>query len=121
MTGGTVRYIEPDTGTGRINTVAASGTAQTIPDPGQYQFNRIKLTGNVTLTLPADSAGKILYFLFEQDATGNRTVSWPSGTLFAGGTNYVATVTAGAIDLVAAYCIDEDVWIVQTLVAAAAT
>lgn len=118
---GTITYIAPDTGTERINTVAASGTAVTIPDPGKAKINRIKLTGNVTITMPAASAGKVVYILFEQDATGNRTVSWPSGTLFAGGTNYVATVTAGAMDLVAVYCVDEDVWLVVTVAAALAT
>lgn len=121
MTGGTVTYIEPDTGTDRINTVAASGTAVTIPDPGQYAINKITLTGNVTITMPAASAGKRVLILFVQDGTGNRTVTWPSGTLFAGGTNYVATVTAGASDLVEVYCVDEDVWLVVTVAAALAT
>lgn len=118
---GTLTWIAPDTGTGRINNVTASGTAQTIPDPGQYQINHIKLTGNVTITMPAASAGKAMYILFEQDATGNRTVTFPAATVWAGGTNYVATVTAGAKDLLLAICVEEDVWIVVTLAAALAT
>jgi hypothetical protein len=114
----TIVYIEPDTGNLRVNTVAASGTALTIPQPGQYQLNDITLTGNVTLTLPTPTKGKFLRFVFRQDATGSRTVTWPAGTIWPGGTDLVVTAAAGSIDYVEAICVVEGVWMVTRLGAA---
>lgn len=102
----------------RVNTVAASGTAQTIPEPGLYGLNDITLTGNCTLTFPAASAGKTLKMVIRQDGTGNRTVTWPAGTLFPGGTDIVITAAASSIDLVHAVCVAEDVWMATRIGAA---
>lgn len=114
----TKTYITPDVGTERVNTVTASSTAQTIPDPGQYQLNDITLTGNCVLTFPADSKGKTLKMVFRQDATGARTVTWPASTIFPGGTDVVITAAANSIDYVEAVCVVEDVWMVTRIGAA---
>ena len=103
----------------RVNTVAASGAALTIPEPGLYGFNDITLTAaTVTLTFPAASAGKTLKMVIRQDATGARAVAWPAGTIFPGGTDVVISVAASAIDYVEAICVVEDVWMVTATGAA---
>jgi len=94
----------------RVNTVAASGAAQTIPEPGLYGMNDITLTANCTLTLPAATAGKELTIVFRQDATGSRTLTWPANTKGPGGTIPVPTATASAIDLYKAVSVVNGVW-----------
>jgi hypothetical protein len=103
----------------RVNTVAASGAAQTIPEPGLYGFNDITLTAaTVALTFPAASAGKTLKMVIRQDATGGRAVTWPAGSLFPGGTDVVITAAASSIDYVEAFCVVEDVWMITRVGAA---
>ncbi|MGE5850573.1 MAG: hypothetical protein ACM362_10630 [Candidatus Methylomirabilota bacterium] len=106
----------------RVNTVAASGAAQTIPEPGLYGLNDITLTAaTVTLTFPAASAGKTLKMVIRQDGTGNRAVAWPAGSIFPGGTDVVITTAASSIDYVEALCVAEDVWMITRIGAAYAT
>lgn len=98
----------------RVNTVAASGAAVTIPEPGLYGFNDITLTAaTVALTFPAASAGKTLKMVIRQDAAGARAVTWPANSIFPGGTAVVITATASAIDYVEAFCVVEDVWMIS--------
>lgn len=101
-----------------VNTVADSGAAQTIPEPGLYGLNDITLTANCTLTFPADSAGKTLRMVIRQDGTGSRTITWPANTIFPGGTDVVPTAAAASIDLIEAVCVAEDVWMVTRIGAA---
>lgn len=115
----TKTYITPDTGTERVYTVAASGAAFTVPDPGQYQLVDVTLTAaTVALTFPSDSKGKTLKMVIRQDATGARAVTWPANTIFPGGTDVVISVAASAIDYVEAVCVVEDVWMVTRIGAA---
>lgn len=103
----------------RVNVVAASGAAQTIPEPGLYGLNDITLTAaTVTLTFPSASAGKTLKMVIRQDATGSRAVAWPAGSLFPGGTDVVITAAASSIDYVEAVCVAEDVWMITRIGAA---
>ena len=94
-----------------VNTVATSGATQTIPEPSVSSFNDITLTANCTLTLPATTKGKHLHFVFRQDATGSRTVTWPAGTKFPGG-SLTITATANAVDYVEAISMVAGTWIV---------
>jgi hypothetical protein len=46
---------------------------------------QLTLTGNATITMPAQGAGKSFIIMLKQDATGSRsvtwsTVTWPSAT-----------------------------------------
>jgi hypothetical protein len=43
---------------------------------------QMQLTGNVTgPTISGQSAGQVIRFAFQQDATGGRTVAWPAGVV----------------------------------------
>lgn len=107
--GGTyVNYV------GGINTVAASGAAQTIPEPYVAQYNDITLTAACTLTMPAATVGKRIRFVFRQDATGSRVVTWPAGTLIPGGALGLTT-TASAVDAVEAWSVATGVWMVNII------
>jgi hypothetical protein len=63
---------------------ANSGTSITLAlTNGTVQI--ITLTGNATITMPAQGAGKSFIIMLKQDATGSRsvtwsTVTWPSAT-----------------------------------------
>lgn len=63
----------------------------------QARWQRMRLTGNVTLTLTNLPAGAIvgtLLLLVVQDATGARTITWPAGTKWP--VNQVPTLSPGA-------------------------
>lgn len=73
---------------------------------------RLTLAGNVTLSFVGQRSGIEYLLLLKQDATGSRTVTWPSGTLKPGGT-LTLTTTARKQDVIA--CLWDDaakVWIV---------
>jgi len=58
---------------------ANSGTAITLAlTNGTVQI--ITLTGNATITMPTAVSGKSFTILLRQDATGSRTVTWPTVT-----------------------------------------
>jgi len=60
---------------------------------------RWTLTGNVTIaTLQGFRAGVSYELWFKQDATGSRTVTWPSSVKWAGGVAPTITVGAGTQD-----------------------
>ncbi len=100
----------------RVNTVAASGAAQTIPEPGLYGISDITLTAaTVALTFPAASAGKTLKMVIRQDAVGGRVVTWPSGSIFPGGTDIVIPTGANSIDYIEAVCVVEDIWMITRI------
>lgn len=58
---------------------ANTGTAYTI-DLANGTVQILTLTGNCVFTFPTATAGKSFTLLLKQDATGSRTVTWPSVT-----------------------------------------
>lgn len=79
-----------------------SGTSKTI----SFQVSdaqKLTLTGNCTLTFTNTSAGGAYVLRLVQDGTGSRTVTWPAGTKWPGGTTPTLTTTAGAIDIISIY------------------
>ena len=81
-------------------TVANTGTAYTVANTAASILD-LTLTGNCVLTFPAPSGGGQFTLLLKQDATGSRTVTWPSNVRWAGGTAPTLTATAGQTDVVA--------------------
>lgn len=62
----------------------------------------VTLGGATTLTAITSNSsqvGRRITVLLAQDATGGRTVTWPSNVKFAGGTAPTLTTTAGATDV----------------------
>jgi hypothetical protein len=98
-----------------INTVAAAGAAQTLPDPtagSQPQsVNRLTLTAaNCALTFPTPVAGKSMTLVLIQDATGGRTVTWPATVKWSGGIVPVLSTGANKVDYFTFLCTDGSTW-----------
>jgi hypothetical protein len=87
--------------------VANTGTAYTITD---RSFHALTLTGNCTFTFPAAAAGKQFSILLKQDATGSRTITWPSAVRWPGGTAPAITATASKSDIVS-FISDGSYWL----------
>ena len=79
---------------------ASTGTAYTVANTAASILD-LTLTGNCVLTYPAPSGGGQFTLFLKQDATGSRTVTWPSSVRWAGGTAPTLTTTAGRTDVVA--------------------
>lgn len=59
----------------------------------------VTLTANCTLTFPtAATAGKSFMLVIKQDATGSRTITWPSSVKWPGNTAPTITATASKAD-----------------------
>jgi hypothetical protein len=76
--------------------VANTGTAYTI---GARSLYDLTLTGNCTFTFPTATAGRQFTLVLNQDATGSRTVTWPSSVRWPGGTAPTITATASKTDV----------------------
>ena len=76
-----------------------SGTSKTV-DFANGNVQKLRLTGNCTLTLSNPVAGGRYLIELLQDATGSRTVTFPSTVKWAGGTAPTLTTTAGRTDII---------------------
>lgn len=76
-----------------------SGTALTL-NSSNANWQKITLTGNVTLTITAPGNPWPLTLYLIQDATGSRTVTWPASVKWAGGTAPTLTTTASKTDII---------------------
>jgi hypothetical protein len=93
-----------------VNAVAAATGAVTLPDVDIDTIHRLVLTGNVTLTFPPVSAGKSFTLALVQDATGSRTVTWPTSVQWAGGIVPSLTTTPAKKDVISFLCDDGINW-----------
>lgn len=89
--------------------VANTGTAYTIDLASATLFN-LTLTGNCTYTFPTATSGTQFTIVQLQDATGSRTVTWPSSVRWAGGTAPVITATASKTDVIS-FVADGTYWL----------
>ena len=74
-----------------------SSTAITL-DLANGTVQIITLTGNCTYTFPTPVAGKSFTLIHKQDATGSRTVTWPSSVDWPSATAPTLTATALRVD-----------------------
>lgn len=74
-------------------------TGATTFDRANGQTITATLTGNITVTLPAGQLGDHLTLILTQDATGSRTVTWPSNFKKSGG-SLTLTTTANSVDVI---------------------
>lgn len=77
--------------------LANSGTAYTV-NLALGSILKLNLTGNCTLTFPSGTAGQSFVLMIAQDATGSRTVTWPSSVKWPSSTAPTITSTAGKMD-----------------------
>ena len=73
-----------DAGAGTTHTVTLTGSIGTA-----LTFSNLPSDGSVTLTL-----------IITQDGTGGKTITWPTGTKWAGGTAPTLSTAANAVDIV---------------------
>lgn len=88
-----------------------SGTAATIRwASGDVQ--KLTLTGKCALTFvpPPGGQGKLELFL-TQDATGSRTVTWPSSVKWAGSAAPTLSTTPGSTDIVSGLWDGANYWL----------
>jgi len=90
--------------------VANTGTAYTI-DLANGSVQYLTLTGSCTYTFPTPVAGKSFMLIQKQDATGSRTVTWPSSVDWPGATAPTLTATASKADKFVFTAIDGSNWL----------
>jgi hypothetical protein len=94
-----------------VNTVAASGSGTVaIPDVTTATMSSVTLTGTPTFTFPAAAAGKSFSMELIQDASGSRTVTWPTVKWAGGGTPPTLTATVAKRDVFTFACFDGTNW-----------
>lgn len=76
---------------------ANSGTDYTV-DLALGSILKLNLTGDCTLTFPSGTAGRSFVLMITQDATGSRTVTWPSSVKWPSSIAPTITSTAGKMD-----------------------
>lgn len=86
----------------------AATTGVTTLDLSSSNFFNLTLTGNTTFSFTNAPSGRMFSFTIvaKQDATGGRTITWPTGSRYAGGLVPPATTTANAIDIWSAMTYD---------------
>ncbi len=88
-------------GTAVATTEIASVTGNKTPDLAANQNFVYTLTGDITLVNPTtEQLGQSGFFVFVQDATGNRTVSIDTNYKTAGGLGLLLSADANAVDIV---------------------
>jgi hypothetical protein len=83
--------------------VAFSATAMSLNCDASNVFTTT-LTANVTTapTLSSANDGQTLNWFLTQDATGSRTMTWPTAFKWPGGTAGVLSTAANSVDLLVA-------------------
>lgn len=90
-----------------LTTVAASGASSSAAVSSTGVLD-ITLTSNCSLSLSGAVAGESwgITLVIRQDATGSRTVSWPSGTKWASGAAPTLSTAANSVDIVSMFSVD---------------
>jgi len=88
----------------RVTRMPASFVTDTDGATITFNFNnglsrQVTLGGNRTLAFSNAKNGFVFYIKLIQDATGSRTVTWPSTVDWEGGTAPTLTTAANAVDL----------------------
>ena len=80
--------------------IVADGVTQVIDCSTASYFTWVLGANRVISTFLNPVGGQIMHLELVQDATGSRTVTWPSNVSWAGGTAPTLTTTAGGVDLI---------------------
>lgn len=93
-----------------VNTVAASGSAVTIPAAATATVHDITLTATCTLTFPTAVNGASFTLLLRQGGSGSYTVTWPSpATKWPNGAVPVLSTAVDSVDIIS-FLSDGTVW-----------
>lgn len=90
-----------------LSTVASSGASSSASVASAGVLD-ITLTGNCSISLSGAVSGQSwgITMILRQDATGSRTVSWPSGTKWAAGAAPTLSTAANSIDIVSLFSVN---------------
>lgn len=96
-----VSALEATGGNPPVHAVGSSGSSLTLNPAVTGPIKTITLTANCTFTLTGAISGlaSVLELVLTQDATGGRTVTWPSSVKWSGGAP-VLSIAANAVDRV---------------------
>lgn len=103
----TIEYVTPTYGGQEIvNTVAATGSTETLP--ATANVHDLTLTADCTLTLPTLTTGKAcsITVILRQDGTGSRLVTWPGSVSWVTGSAPTLKTAASAVDVVTLFTLD---------------
>lgn len=100
-----IRGVATFHGTGKqtVQPIAELGNISgnvTIDFDVRGNYVRGTLTGNVTFTFSNLRPGATYVLFLAQDATGNRTITWPSGVRWPGGVAPSINLTASRVSLI---------------------
>lgn len=86
----------------REKVFSANSNGRFYVDFNNGTYQNITLNANTTFIFPAPSIGAGFTLLLRQDATGSRTITWPSvpSIIWAGGTAPTITSTANRTDII---------------------
>lgn len=93
-----------------VNTVAASGATETLPDPSVQSISLVTLTASCTFTMPTAVAGKSFTVVLVQGGTGSYTATF-TGATWAAGTAPTLSTAVGAVDWLTFACADGATWV----------
>lgn len=94
-----------------VNTVAAAGSTETLPEPAVATIHHVTLNANCTLTFPTLILGASFTLVLSQDGTGGRSVTWPSSVRWAAATPPSLTPTPNKRDVFSFMCADGVTWL----------
>jgi hypothetical protein len=97
--------------TENVNTVASSGSSETLPSSSTATIHNVTLTNNCTFTFPTAVAGHSFILVLTQDATGGRTVTWPSNILWPEGGEPELSAAGNSVDVLSFVCVDGTNWL----------
>lgn len=101
LTGITASQVGAAPATTALQTATCSGTLASIAaDTGPFQQVTLNANCTVTAWTQPGSGAKRITVLLVQDATGTRTITWPSGTKWPGGSAPILTTAANSVDAV---------------------
>lgn len=100
-----------------VSKVTLADQANIATDASAGNSFEVTLGGNRTLDLPTNmTPGQMLTWVFIQDGSGSRTLSFAAGFEFSGGSAPTLSTTPGAKDLIAGYVIDSSTVMMGSLI-----
>ncbi len=103
LTGALIGTTLTLTGFAATTPVAVTAASSTTIACGASNVFAVAMGTNITtLTVGGPTDGQTINVFFTQDATGSRTVTWPSSFKWPGGTAGVLSTAANAVDLLVA-------------------
>ncbi len=93
-----------------VNTVAAAGAAETLPDVTTATIHVVTLDANCTFTFPTAGAGKSFTLVLVQGGIGSFTATWPGTVDWPAAAAPTLSTGVGEVDYLRFICADGTNW-----------